>query len=417
MKVLWLCNVGLSEAYEYLKLDKPNVGGWLQGAFNGVNILESFNLAIAFPAGIKSNLLFFNIGNIQYYVFRKSEREPHIYDQKYEKVMEQILNDYHPDIVHIWGTEFPHSLAMTKVFNHPNQTIVSLQGLCSIYELHYYAFLPNEIVRERTLRDLLKRDSIVNQKTKFKIRGLMEMRVLKSVNHVIGRTEWDYACSRWINNKLHYHKCYESLRPHFYRNNWILSKCRKHSIFISQANYPIKGFHLILKALPNILLAYPDAAIYTTSRNIFEVLSFRLTSYERYLKHIIIESNLFDHVFFLGQLDEEAICQQYLASNVFVCPSSIENSPNSVAEAMILGVPTVCSDVGGVKDFIQHGKNAFLYPADEWYMIPYYIDKIFSDESVCNSISLEAKKIREKYDIAENGKTLINIYHDVLEDQ
>ncbi|MPM55906.1 D-inositol-3-phosphate glycosyltransferase [bioreactor metagenome] len=147
------------------------------------------------------------------------------------------------------------------------------------------------------------------------------------------------------------------------------------------------------------------------------MLSFRLTSYERYLKHIIIESNLFDHVFFLGQLDEEAICQQYLASNVFVCPSSIENSPNSVAEAMILGVPTVCSDVGGVKDFIQHGKNAFLYPADEWYMIPYYIDKIFSDESVCNSISLEAKKIREKYDIAENGKTLINIYHDVLEDQ
>jgi glycosyltransferase involved in cell wall biosynthesis len=44
---------------------------------------------------------------------------------------------------------------------------------------------------------------------------------------------------------------------------------------------------------------------------------------------------------------------EYLNCKVFVSPSPIENSPNSVWDAEILGVPTVASYVGGHNGYYE----------------------------------------------------------------
>ena len=71
------------------------------------------------------------------------------------------------------------------------------------------------------------------------------------------------------------------------------------------------------------------------------------------------------------------MCEQYLKANVFVLPSAIENSPNSLGEAMMLGTPTVVSDVGGVKNMIDHEKEGYVYQPDASYMIAYYAGRFF----------------------------------------
>ena len=86
------------------------------------------------------------------------------------------------------------------------------------------------------------------------------------------------------------------------------------------------------------------------------------------------------NVVFTGPLDEEKMCQRYLKSNVFVCPSSIENSPNSLGEAMVLGVPCVASDVGGVSDMLKHKEEGFVYQTDAPYMLAHYVCEIFENE-------------------------------------
>ena len=50
------------------------------------------------------------------------------------------------------------------------------------------------------------------------------------------------------------------------------------------------------------------------------------------------------------------MCDRYLKSNLFVCCSAIENSPNSLGEAQLLGMPYVASFVGGVPEIA--GMNA-----------------------------------------------------------
>ena len=67
--------------------------------------------------------------------------------------------------------------------------------------------------------------------------------------------------------------------------------------------------------------------------------------------------------------------ERFLKSNVFVSPSTIENSPNSLGEAMLLGIPCISSDVGGVKNLLKHEEEGYVYQTDAPYMLAYYVKK------------------------------------------
>lgn len=70
--------------------------------------------------------------------------------------------------------------------------------------------------------------------------------------------------------------------------------------------------------------------------------------------------------------------ERYLKSQVFVLPSSIENSPNSLGEAMLLGVPCIASDVGGVRCLMTHSVEGLIYPADDPRLLAYDICEMFA---------------------------------------
>lgn len=61
-------------------------------------------------------------------MFREDTVHPENYDASMEQSLKAVIDDFQPDIVHIFGTEFPHTLAMVKAFGNPERTLIGIQG-------------------------------------------------------------------------------------------------------------------------------------------------------------------------------------------------------------------------------------------------------------------------------------------------
>lgn len=409
MKILWICNIILPAIAKHLNLPVPNGGGWLTGLSCDLLQTEEIDLSICFP---NKNRFSGNVDGLNYYSFDSDSASEDITG---------ILEKVKPDIIHIFGTEQKHSYDAVNAcvkLNLTDKVVINIQGMVSIYASHFMANMPYSSLSKRSFRDFIKGDSIKKSRDNFIKRGKYEIEAIKKVHHIIGRTDWDYACTNQINPDAKYHFCNETLRGSFYENKWSLENCKKHTIFVSQCNYPIKGFHMLLEAMPLILKFFPDAKIYTTGRNLLTQTDLKsklgLTYYEIYLIKLIKKLGLEEHVVFMGGLNEEKMCKAFLDSHVFVSPSSIENSPNSVGEAMILGVPTISSDVGGVKNMLTHGVEGFVYQFDAPYMLAHYVCEIFRNDDLAKTFSQNARQhAASTHNRSENLKTVLEIYREI----
>ncbi|MCQ2538811.1 MAG: glycosyltransferase family 4 protein [Acetatifactor sp.] len=378
MKVLWLCNVMLPAIAEQLHMEASNKEGWITGlaevllrrkAENGID------LAIAFPVPAEllpkdhkflKRTVTVNNETVIGYGFAEDTVHPEHYDAGLEESMKKITGDFHPDMIHCFGTEYPHTLAMCRAYENKKQILITIQGLCSVYANVYFADLEEKVKRSVTFRDWLKKDTLLMQQEKYVKRGAYEIEAVKLAGNVGGRTPWDYHYALEWNPGVRYFEMRETLRSMFYEGRWERANCIPHSIFLSQGDYPIKGFHYMLKAMPKILKKYPDAQVFVAGNSLvnYETLKdkIKISAYGKYLRQLIRENHLEGKVTILGKLTGAQMKEQYLKSHLFVCPSSIENSPNSLGEAMILGMPCVSAEVGGVTGIFTDGEDGILYP-------------------------------------------------------
>lgn len=295
MRVLWVCNIMLPVIAQALSQEYSVREGWLSGILGryletengaelsaadvtdsaaspggrqqGAETAAALTLGIAFPVapGREELSQRLQLGSykkeVACYGFAEDLEHPERYDSAMEARFLQILEDFQPDLVHIFGTEFPHGYACAKVFHRPERTLVGLQGLCISCADNYMADLPENVQNSRTLRDILKKDSIRQQQEKFYQRAENEKKLLLSVGHVTGRTTFDKTISLEINPSLVYHTMNETMRLQFYSGCWEIEKTVPGEIFISQGDYPLKGFHYLLQAMQEILQNCPEAHI------------------------------------------------------------------------------------------------------------------------------------------------------------
>ena len=144
MKVLWLCNIALPKIAEKIQRTIHFTGGWLVGLSEDLLDIEDIDLTICSPISNKKNIIKGNIDNLSYYCFPQNKRDSIIYNKEVEKYLEEILKEVQPDIIHIFGTEYPHTLSMVNVCEKLgiiDKVIINIQGLVSIIEKHYYYFI------------------------------------------------------------------------------------------------------------------------------------------------------------------------------------------------------------------------------------------------------------------------------------
>jgi glycosyltransferase involved in cell wall biosynthesis len=298
--------------------------------------------------------------------------------------------------------------------------VVSIQGLVSIISRYYAGGLEQwEIFKHITFRDLVKRDSIFQGERKFKRLGVFEKEYILRSQNIIGRTSWDYTHVKTINPSIRYHFCNETLRDSFYNSTkWDVNSKNVYTIFLSQASVPYKGLHQVIKALALLKTDFPEIKIRIAGQNIIKSKSLfekiKMGGYGAYISSLIEKFNLHDQVTFIGPLEEDQMVSEYLKAHVFICPSSIENSPNSLGEAQLLGVPTISAYVGGIPDMVVHGESGLLYRFEEVEMLTENIREVFTNNVMATKFSKNGIQAAEKrHNRQTNRDQSINIYNTI----
>ena len=413
MKVLWITNILFPEA-EHLLTGSGELkasGGWMLGAANALLRNYDVNLCVATVSPKVKKITRLVGESIIYYVIPKGKGNLDI-NWEYCPYWMIIQNDFKPDIVHIHGTEYSHGLAYMKACGSKN-VVISIQGMTSASYYYNYGLTKADIYRNITIRDIL-RGSVIKDQKRFVKRSKYEIEMINMANHIIGRTSWDRSHVWAVNPVAEYHFCNETLRDEFYDGSqWCYDNCNKHSIFLSQASYPLKGLHQMLKAMPIILQHFPDTVIRVAGVDISKDITIseklRLSGYGKYIKKLITKNKLDGKV--TGNLNGEQMKREYLCANVFVCPSSIENSPNSLGEAQILGTPCVASYVGGIMDMMI-GNEGNLYRFEEIEMLAEKVCNIFENKD--DQTDMRATALH-RHNPDNNSAQLFSIYKHIFQ--
>lgn len=411
---MWLCNAPIPQVAEACKISNTIHEGWLISVATELERRQDVQFVFVMPnKEVPEGVHYTECGNSVYVLVNQKNNDK----DNLILTFENILAKVNPDIVHVWGTEYIQSWAMVqaaKKCNRLENVVVSMQGLVHRIAKHYMGGIPGKYQMIPSFRDVIRKDTLKSQETNMTQRGYFEKETLSSVKHVIGRTFWDKACVKSLNPEIQYHFNNETLRETFYESQWKYEKCKKHSIFVTQSHYPIKGFHYLLEAAAILKEKYADVSIYVSGHDNALKTGILSTAYGKYLQSLIKKYNLSSCIHYVGLLNAEEMKRQYLETEVFVSPSIIENSPNSVGEAMLLGMPVVSSNVGGVSDMMKHEKEGYLYQADAPYLLAYYISMFFDNQEIEETYGENARRhALETHNKEENMKTLLEIYENI----
>ena len=368
-----------------------------------------------------SSLLFHEAEGVKMYA-APANRKRGLYQYKKEEniaLWKQIAEDFQPDILNIWGTEMTHGLcAMAAMPNVP--AVVYLQGLMAQIYNHDQAGIDLATkIRFTTIRDIIENKGIHANSPFEKKRVEIERQMISIAKNVLLENDWSAINCKAISPDCRIFRSLLPINKHFADFEWNADEMEPHTIFTVAGGYPIKGHHILLKALAIIKRWYPDVKLYIPGYNPLNDDKGRrklfTRGYTRYVKNLIKKNNLSNNIFYTGKLSMNEMAQYMSRSNVFVMPSAIENHSSTLIEAMMVGAPCVTSYVGGVADYLRHGENGFMYRFDEPETLAGYVMRLFEDSELAAQVGQNAlrgaRKDRLKLNIAED---FFNAYTAIL---
>ena len=389
MRVLWITNSPIAKHREMLGgAALGQSGGWMVTSYDALHNVDELVLGVATTYNGDDIKNEYDDKNVFYLVPLIGDRATDISgNEKNQFFWRKVIEDFHPDVIHLWGTEFSHGLCALKVAG-AIPSVAYIQGLMSQISYHYLAQISlKDQIKSTTLRDVYLRQCYWNQAKKQENRVQIEQEILRRVKAVIVENEWCANNCRLVNRNLEVYKSMLPINPIFSKYDWGISSIKRHSIFTVAGNFPHKGFHMLLKALAIVVKYYPDTVVYIPGA---VTRSNERSSYHKYTQSLIKKNGLTSNLQYLGKLTPEDMAKQMKSCNVFVMPSSIENHSSTLIEAMMVGAPSVASYVGGVSEYMKNGENGFLYRFEEYQTAATLIMDIFENDLLATKISKEA---------------------------
>lgn len=331
----------------------------------------------------------------------------------------QIIDKEKPDLIQVWGSEFKHGLcALQAAPQIPS--VIYMQGILAAIARYYEAGIDRKELRKCiTLLDIIKRDSILQQKKKYYRKAAYERELFDRAGNVIGENMWCKVHCEAISPNVKVHFCPLSINEVFANSNYDINKTEPHTLMCNAADYPLKGLHILLRALALVKRKYPDIRLYVPGTPLVVNKDFksqiRKRGYFNYIEKLIKELGLSDNVIFTSPLTPALMAERMVKVNAFVVCSALENHSSTLKEAMMVGLPCISSYVGGVPEYVKHGENGMLYRFEEYELLAEYICNIFGDKEFAMRIGKAARETAIKiHDSADIYDKIISVYENIL---
>jgi len=108
----------------------------------------------------------------------------------------------------------------------------------------------------------------------------------------------------------------------------------------------------------------------------------------------------------------------WASAHIAVLPSHREGMPLSLLEAAACGRPLIATDVPGCRDIARNGVNAFLVPLDDTEALADAIDALASNDALRHRFGQASRDlVEQEFSGARIGRSLVNLYHHLLESQ
>jgi len=295
----------------------------------------------------------------------------------------KVIDDFKPDVIHVWGSEWCFGLLAEKT---RIPVVIHMQGCWSVYHN-----VNCQVSATRTLWDYMHETwkpqlwwSFLRKKHLSQERVEREKKILAMNRNFMGRTAWDKGLTRLFAHNSRYFFCSEVLRDDFIAQaqNWqphgeqtgVCTGDATLCTLITVANSDmIKGYDLLFQTA-QILHDYApfkwqwkvigngqDSLWLAARKTGIDISQLPVTCY--------------------GQQPGKVIMEHLLSADMFVHTSFADNSPNAICEAQYLGLPVITTNVGGIPSLFdpQYDRNCFVPCHDPYYLasqiIALYQDK------------------------------------------
>lgn len=417
MKVLWFSNTP-ALGQKYLNQQLKGTGGWMAALDKCVQEKVELSIAFTYPYTLDS----FKYGKTMYYpvftgnIIIENLRQRwlnKVYDRDFLEQYLSIIEVVKPDIIHIHGTENSFSC----IINHVEIPIViSIQGNLSVINHKYRSGLFGEYIHTTLPKFNLK--SLLLGKTNFyrsfkkmERMALIEKRNLINTNYIIGRTDWDKRITRVMAPDSKYFVVNEILRDAFYENIWELQTIEGRLIIhtTNSDNY-YKGFETICHTL-SLLNAYGLDVEWRVAGISENSLITRIV--KKFLKGTYPNKGLV----LMGSLDEKQLVEKLQEAHIYVMTSHIENSPNNLCEAMILGMPCIATYAGGTGSLLTDNEEGILIQdGDPWAMAGAILELRNNPEKAIEMGRKARIRALERHNKENITNDLIAVYQEIIDE-
>lgn len=319
-----------------------------------------------------------------------------------------VVAEYRPDLIHVHGTENRFGLLAGLI---PAPVVISIQGILTVYELMEARGRDASYLLSTSPSLSLRGTGSLLDHAALRRKAARERDIVRGCRHFIGRTRFDADFIRVLSPDARYHHCDELLRPEFAEAIWDQAVCDPHTVLAHGSFYARKGLGTLLKAIallqegpaPEVRLRIVGAPAEHSEEG-------------RTIAREIRRLGLSSSTTVVGMVGADQLVEELLGAAVFALPTHADNSPNSLAEAMIVGTPCVASSAGGIPTLARDGIEALLVQDGDPFSLAGAILRVLQDGTLAGQLSLMARAVAlKRHDPDTVRDTLLAIYDAVLQ--